>query len=139
MSETDEIYQVVRKYWKILVKWFLRIHDYPEITVDELHRKLESGDSPLLIDIRPESDYRGTGTSKYGHIPDAISIPMLELETKLQELEEYREKEIITMCPGGGLSLAAVEVMQEAGFRDVKSLKGGTDAWHKKGYPTVTG
>lgn len=139
MSETDEIYQVVRKYWKILVKWVLRIHDYPEITVDELHEKLDSDTRPLMIDIRPVADYNGTGSSKYGHIPDAISIPMLELETRLEELEEYIEKEIVTMCPGGGLSLAAVDVMQEAGFKNVKSLKGGTDAWQKKGYPTVKG
>jgi rhodanese-related sulfurtransferase len=42
------------------------------------------------------------------------------------------------MCPGGGLSLAAVDLMREAGFNDVKSLKGGTDAWFKKGYPTTS-
>ena len=36
------------------------------------------------------------------------------------------------MCSGGGLSLAAVEILMEAGFKDVKSLKGGTDLWHKK-------
>ena len=42
------------------------------------------------------------------------------------------------MCPGGGLSLAAFDVMQETGFKNVKSLKGGTDAWHRKGYSTVT-
>lgn len=139
MSETDEIFTVVRKYWKILIKWVLHWHDYPEITVDELHKRLESDDSPLMIDIRGIEDYNGTGYSTYGHIPDAVSIPMLELENKLDELEEYKEKEVITMCPGGGLSLAAVDVMREAGFKDVKSLKGGTDAWHKKGYPTVTG
>ena len=139
MSETDEIFQVVRKYWKILVKWILGIHDYPEITVDELKKCLDSKTPPLMIDIRPVDDYKGKGDSKYGHIPDAVSIPMLELESKLDELEEYKNKEIVTMCPGGGLSLAAVEVMQEAGFQNVKSLKGGTNAWHKKGYPTVSG
>jgi len=139
MSETDEIFQVVRKYWKILVKWVLGIHGYPEITIDELKNRLDSDTTPLMIDIRPESDYNGTGDSKYGHIPDAVSIPMLELESKLDELEEYKDKEIVTMCPGGGLSLAAVDIMQEAGFKNVKSLKGGTDAWHKKGYPTVSG
>ena len=91
-----------------------------------------------MIDIRGVEDYNGMGYSKYGHIPDAVSIPMLELESKLDELEEYKEKEIVTMCPGGGLSLAAVDVMQENGFKNVKSLKGGTDAWYRKGYPTVT-
>jgi rhodanese-related sulfurtransferase len=99
---TDEIFQVVRRHWRILVKWVLRIHDYPEINVDELHEKLNSDDPPLMIDIRPVADYYGTGDSKYGHIPNALSIPMLELESRLEELEEYKDKEIVAMCPGGG-------------------------------------
>jgi rhodanese-related sulfurtransferase len=138
MSETEEVFTVVRKHWKILLKWILRIHDYPEINVDELYERVKLDQPPLLIDIRTVEDYYGTGYSKYGHIPDALSIPMLELESKLGDLEEFKEKEIVTMCPGGGLSLAAVDVMREAGFKDVKSLKGGTDVWHRKGYPTTT-
>ena len=138
MSETDEIFTVFRKYWKILLKWVLRIHDYPEVTVDGLYDRVNSDPPPLLIDIRGVEDYNGTGYSKYGHIPNALSIPILELESRLDDLEEYKEREVVTMCPGGGLSLAAVDVMREAGFKDVKSLKGGTDAWHKKGYPTIT-
>jgi len=67
-----------------------------------------------------------------------VSISILELESKLDELEEYRDKEIVTMCPGGGLSLAAVDILMEAGFKGAKSLKGGTDAWHKKGYSMTT-
>jgi rhodanese-related sulfurtransferase len=138
MSDTDEIFQILRKHWKILLKWILRIHDYPEITVDELYDRINSNQPPLMIDTRNVEDYNGTGYSKYGHITNALSIPMLKLESKLVELEEYKEKEIVTMCPGGGLSLAAVDVMREAGFKDVKSLKGGTDLWNKKGYPTTT-
>ena len=137
MSETDEIFQIFRKHWKILLKWILRIHDYPEITVDELYDLINSDQSPLMIDIRTVEDYNGTGYSKYGHITNALSIPILKLESKLVELEKYKEKEIVTMCPGGGLSLAAVDIMREAGFKDVKSLKGGTDAWNKKRYPTT--
>jgi rhodanese-related sulfurtransferase len=90
-----------------------------------------------MIDTRNVEDYNGTGYSKYGHITNALSIPILELESKLIELEEYKGREVVTMCPGGGLSLAAVDIMREAGFKDVKSLKGGTDAWNKKGYPTT--
>ena len=138
MSETDEVFIIFRKYWKILLKWILRIHDYPEITVDELYNRVNSDKPPLLIDIRSVEDYNGEGYSKYGHIPDSLSIPMLELENKFDDLEEFKEKEIVTLCPGGGLSLAAVDIMIEAGFKDVKSLKGGTDLWHKKGYPTTT-
>ncbi len=129
MSDAKEIIDIFRKYWRILLKWILQIHDYPEITVNELFERINSNESLFLIDVRGVEDYMS------GHILNAVSIPMLELEYKFDELEEYKDKEIITMCPGGGLSLAAVDVMREAGFKDVKSLKGGTDEWRKKGYP----
>ena len=139
MSEGEEILTIFKKYWKTLLKWILRIHNLPEITVDDLFERVNSTEPPLLIDTRSLEDYNGTGYSQYGHILNSLSIPMLELESRFEDLEEYKEKEIVTMCPGGGLSLATVEIMIEAGFKDVKSLKGGTDLWHKKGYPMITG
>ena len=137
MSESEEIFTVFRRYWKTLLKWIFRVHGLPEITVDDLFDRVNSDQTPVLIDIRGVEDYNGVGYSTYGHIPNAMSIPILELESHLEELEPFNEKEIVTMCPGGGLSLAAVEILTEAGFNDVKSLKGGTDLWHKKGYPTT--
>jgi len=138
MSELKDILYIFRKYWKILLKWIFRIHNYPEINVDELLNRINSDQPPLLIDIRDTADFNGVGYSKYGHIPDARSIPILELESSLEDLDSFKEKEIVTMCPGGGLSLAAVDILTEAGFIDAKSLKGGTDAWYRKGYPTTT-
>ena len=138
MSESEYVLTVFKRYWKILLKWLLRIHDLPEITVDDLFERVNSDQPPLLIDIRDAADFNGVGYSKYGHIPNARSIDILELASSLEELQSFKEKEIVTMCPGGGLSLAAVEILTEAGFKDVKSLKGGTDLWHKKGYPTTT-
>ncbi len=138
MSESEYIFTVFKKYWKILIKWLLRIHNLPEITVDELFERVNSDQPLLLIDIRDAADFNGTGYSKYGHIQNALSISILELESKFEELQSFKEKEIVTMCPGGGLSLAAVEILTEAGFTDVKSLKGGVGLWHKKGYPTTT-
>ncbi len=138
MSESEYVLTVFKRYWKILLKWLLRIHDLPEITVDDLFDRVNSNHPPLLIDIRDAADFNGAGYSKYGHIPNARSISILELESKLEDLQSFKEKEIVTMCPGGGLSLAAVEILTEAGFTDVKSLKGGIGLWHKKGYPTTT-
>ncbi len=138
MSELRDILHIFRRFWKILLKWIFRIHNYPEINVDELYNRINSDQPPLLIDIRDIADFNGVGYSKYGHIPDARSIPILELESSLEDLDSFKEKEIVTMCPGGGLSLAAVDILTEAGFKDAKSLKGGTDAWHRKGYPTTT-
>jgi len=128
MSETEYVKTVFKKYWKILVKWLLHIHSIPEITVDELFDRFNSDNPPLLIDIRDATDFNGTGYSTYGHIPNARSIDILQLESSIEDLQSFKEEEIVTMCPGGGLSLAAVEIITEAGFTDVKSLKGGARA-----------
>lgn len=107
--------------------------EWTEITIDELHERLESDPAVLLIDVRSVEDFNGG----YGHIPGSLSIPMLELESRVDEVKEYKDKEIVTMCPGGGLSLVAIDILTEAGFKNIKSLKGGTDMWHQKGYPTT--
>jgi tRNA 2-thiouridine synthesizing protein A len=107
--------------------------EWTEITVDDLFDRVNSDQPPLLIDIRAPSEYNGG----YGHLPNARSIPVLKLESHFEELEPFKEKEIVTMCPGGGLSLVAVDILEKAGFKDVKSLKGGTDLWNKNGYPTT--
>lgn len=109
--------------------------DWAEITTDELVRKMESDPPDLIIDVRSKKEF----SEGYGHIENATWIPMLELESRIDEISSYRDQEIVTMCPGGGLSLVAVDILNEAGFTDVKSLKGGTDEWNKKGYPTVLG
>jgi rhodanese-related sulfurtransferase len=126
------------KYWKetLQIIWHAFVQENPkwsEITVDELYERLESEPPALLVDVRSIEDFNGG----YGHLPGAKLIPMLELESRLDELEEYKTHEIVTMCPGGGLSLVAVDILSEAGFKNVKSLKGGTDMWHQKGYPTM--
>jgi rhodanese-related sulfurtransferase len=137
MSESEYVFTVFKRYWKILLKWLLHITGLPQITVDELFKRVNSDQPPLMIDIRSAEEFNGTGMSKYGHIPNARSIDILELDSNLEDLEPFKGKEIVTMCQGGGLSLAAVEILIDAGFKDVKSLKGGTDLWHKKGYPTT--
>ena len=124
------------KHWRATLKLFSSLAKseesvWSEITVDELYERVNSDQPPLLIDVRFAEEFNGG----FGHIQDAWSIPILELESRLGELDSFKEEEIVTMCPGGGMSLVAVDIMAEAGFKDVKSLNGGTDLWHKKGYP----
>ena len=125
------------KHWRATLKLLSSLSkskelEWSEITVDELFERVNSDQPPLLIDVRSPAEFEGG----YGHLPNAISIPTLKIESKIEELESYREKEIVTMCPGGGMSLVAVDILEKAGFKDVKSLQGGTDLWHKSGYST---
>ena len=126
------------KHWRTTLKLFSSLakseeFEWSEITVDELFERVNSDQPPLLIDVRSPAEFDGG----YGHIPNARPIPVLELESNFGDLEPFREKEIVTMCPGGGMSLVAVEILEKAGFKDVKSLKGGTDLWHQRGFPTT--
>jgi len=68
---------------------------------------------------------------------DKFKERVKNLEAQFNEIESFKEQEVITICPGGGFSLVAAEIMAEAGFKDVKSLSGGVDGWFKKGYPTT--
>ena len=123
-----------RTTWRLLTSYAKSEEvEWSEITVDELFERVNSDQPPLLIDVRSPAEFSGG----YGHLHNAQLIPLLELESNFENLEPFKEKEIVTMCPGGGMSLVAVEILEKVGFKDVKSLKGGTDLWHEKGYPTT--
>jgi rhodanese-related sulfurtransferase len=94
---------------------------------------MEADRLPVLIDVNLATEFH----QGYGHIPTSRSIPIGELEAALEDLQASKGEEIVTICPGGGMSLIAAEILAEAGFEDVKSLKGGSDLWFKKGYPTT--
>jgi rhodanese-related sulfurtransferase len=117
----------------MLAHFFVPVYksEWPEITADKLYDRINSDQPPLLIDIRSPEEYNGRDEiNTYGHIPNPVSISILDLESKLEDLQPYKDKEIVTMCPGGGLSLVAVDILTKAGFTDAKSLKGGTDLWY---------
>ena len=118
---------IFRKCWNFGQCW-------SEITPGELFERFNSNNPPLILDIRSEKEFNGSD----GHIPNSKSITIMKLKSNFEELESFKEKEIVTICPGGGMSLIAVEVMEEAGFQDVKSLHGGLDLWKENGYPIST-
>ncbi len=128
------------KYWKKIIHMMRHRSEWhlSEITTGELLDHINSNLPPLIFDVRSVQEFNGGD----GHIPNAMSIPIRELSSNLKDLQsylyDYKEKEIVTICPGGGLSLIAVDILVEAGFEDVKSLHGGLDMWREKGYPTTT-
>lgn len=122
------------RHWKTVIKIVLHRSEWPEITVDDLLDRINSNRPPLILDIRSAQEFNGTD----GHIPNARSISITKLASNLERFQSFKDKEIVTCCPGGGLSLAAVDILVEAGFRDAKSLRGGMDLWSQKGYPTTT-
>ena len=140
----------VRMYFYKTIKrrWYLP--SVSEITVSDLYDRINSDCAPLLIDVteprfysaeldKPDNEQNELVKLAAKKIPNAKMIPIMELSANLEDLlTEYQDTEIVTICPGGGMSLIAVDIMTEAGFKDVKSLTGGTEEWHKQGYPLTT-
>ena len=121
---------------------FIRMYFYKIIKRIELFDRINSDLSPIIIDVTEPKFYAGSDQKKLeeietGHIQNAKLIPILQLSANLEDLQPYLEKEIVTICPGGGMSLIAVDIMVEAGFQNVKSLTGGMWLWVEKGYPTI--
>jgi rhodanese-related sulfurtransferase len=100
------------------------------ITTAELLQLLEAG-NVVILDVRPEVEYQS------GHIPEARSIPIDELETRLDELP--RDQEIIAYCRGPYCVFAdeAVTLLQKQGYRARRLIDGLPD-WQALNLPVVT-
>ena len=101
--------------------------------VIRLYERIERGKNPiLLLDVREEDEFRG----HLGHIEGSYHVPLDELEPRMAELETFKHSEIITICRCGGRSLTAAAFLEDRGFEEVTSLRGGMIAWNSRGYRT---
>ena len=91
----------------------------------------QRGDSFLLLDVREPSEF------EQAHIDGAVLLPLGELEARLDELAEWRERRVVAQCHHGGRSAAACQILLANGFGDVSNLVGGIEAWSLTVDPSV--
>lgn len=102
--------------------------DATAVTKEELWSRLEKGARVVVVDVRPEDEYRA------GHIRKARSIPLSELKRRLDELP--RSTEIVAYCRGPYCALApeAVRLLQARGYK-ARRLDEGIPEWAAAGLP----
>ncbi len=100
-----------------------------DITATELARQLNSGEDLTLIDVREPHEL------EISRIEGAILIPLGELAGRLSELD--RAHKIILICKAGIRSTRALQMLHNAGFRKIKNLKGGVNAWSREVDPSL--
>jgi len=83
----------------------------------------------LLLDVREDSEYES------GHIPNSKHIPAGRVGDRLKELEKYKGKPVVVLCRSGNRSTSACAILRKQGFADVRSLKGGIEAWQQASLP----
>lgn len=84
-------------------------------------------------------DIRSTEAFSRGHIVNARSAPLDEIEGHMNKLTRFKSKPVIAVCDSGVSSTKAINALQKAGFENVYGLKGGMTAWNQAGLPVVTG
>lgn len=91
-----------------------------DITAPELSERVKSNHLKLL-------DVREPHELQISALPNAVNIPLGELAGRLSELDSADE--MVVFCKGGTRSTRALELLASAGFKKVKNLKGGINAW----------
>lgn len=100
-----------------------------DITAAELARRLQAGDGVRLLDVREPHEL------EISHLEGATLIPLGQLASRLSELDSAQE--MVVFCKAGPRSARALELLLSAGFRKVKNLKGGINAWAKEVDPRL--
>ena len=80
-------------------------------------------------------DVRETGDFEAGHITNARHIPEAQLNERLKELEKFKARPIIVVCPTGARAPSVAGVLRKHGFQDAVALRGGIAAWQQAGMP----
>jgi adenylyltransferase/sulfurtransferase len=94
-----------------------------DITAPELAERVKINHLKLL-------DVREPHELQISALPNAQNIPLGQLAARLSELDSADE--MVVFCKGGTRSARALELLVSAGFKKVKNLKGGINAWAKE-------
>ncbi len=85
--------------------------------------------APFILDVRTPGEYAS------GHIADATLIPVQVLQERLDELDQYKDKDILVYCRSGNRSTVASKILIDAGFRRVFNLRSGIIGWQNGRLP----
>jgi rhodanese-related sulfurtransferase len=104
--------------------------EIPEMSVQEVHSHLESGESPVLLDVRALEEWES------GHLQGAVHIPRGRLEAEAESRIPDKSREVVVYCAGGVRSLLAAESLKELGYEWVISMAGGYEDWADAALPS---
>jgi sulfur-carrier protein adenylyltransferase/sulfurtransferase len=102
-----------------------------ETDARQLDAATRDTEKPTLIDVREQDEV------EQGIIPGAIHIARGNLESRVEQYLPDYETPIVVYCAAGNRSAFAAETLQQMGYKNVASLKGGFGAWKDGGFKFV--
>jgi len=101
------------------------------LSITNLKQRIDANEDILLLDVRTAEDYNG----EQGHIAGSMLLPLEQLEQRIDEISDYSEKTVVTICRTDRKSAKAAQLLAEKGFADVHVAKMGMTDWIKNNYP----
>ena len=96
-----------------------------DITVQELKSRIDAGENLHIIDVREPDEYVAFNIG-------AKLVPLGQvMSMQVDDLEDWKEEEVILHCHAGKRSMQAGLMLETMGFRNVKNLAGGMVAWRE--------
>ena len=95
------------------------------ITVEEVKKRLSAGEHLNILDVREPEEYAEFNIG--GKLYPLGKIQSMQVE----ELEDWKDKEVIVHCRSGKRSLTACLFLETLGFTNTKNLEGGMLEWQK--------
>jgi membrane protein DedA with SNARE-associated domain/rhodanese-related sulfurtransferase len=123
----------------IAYKWWERSRFYRKlrmarINVADLYELIEGGAAPLIIDVRSVT----ARELEPRWIPGALHVPLEDVARKLKELPRDRDVILYCTCPSEASAARVAKILMNQGFKRVRPLLGGLDAWIAAGYAVIT-
>ena len=102
-------------------------NEAPSISAAALQARRESGDAPVVLDVRTPAEYAS------GHIPGAVNIPFDEVAQRIAEIDAPHG--VALYCMVGPRARKGETALLAAGYEKVFHLEGGLAAWQAAGLP----
>jgi len=116
--------------WRFAQRWrFLRSLRTARISVHELNDMMSRGEDPVVLDVRTAAHRRLDGRQ----IPGAHPVDLDALESTLERVPRDGEVVVYCACPNEATAAKVALKLRARGFRRVRPLGGGIDAWMSAG------
>lgn len=96
------------------------------ITIEELKSRMDAGEKLNIIDVREPQEY-----AEFNIGGKLIPLGNI-LNMQTDELEDYKDEELIVHCRSGKRSMQACLFLETMGYSNCKNLIGGALAWQEK-------
>ncbi len=117
-------------FWKWLQrKRFIRQLIMDRISVDEVRKLIDEGRMGMVIDVRSPMSQEVTG-----RIPGAVTVDPQNLKFDLIAIEPRSEVVVYCACPNEATAVVVAKALVQHGFKRVRPLHGGIDAWIAAGH-----